>query len=319
MDGDFFAERECGAIDEILGMLDPGIGNVLRQLSHRKSSEVSGELVSEYNMKALLETRTEVFRASLDKVDLCLSQVAKARDDDAITLSTKEQTMIDKAERLYRSLSPRDMIKRKCPKKLTNDILELLRFIGREDLNLPLTMMKPTVIPKGKRGPMGPASMADLKCLQEVAHRITDTHLFNQEGEMDTEELCTDECVDLNVSPVACDNISCDEKSDDGVYATNENDSSREDIMKAQYKDISDPEKLETPQDTRRSVEECMGGKQIGHSESVLCDISSDISGPLMDNINTIRAESTRKPPETLRAGSTESNKPPPMGSARRT
>ena len=173
MDADFFAEIDLGPIEEILSCLDPEIGEVLSQLSRKTCTEVSGELIGKFNMKALFETRTEIFRAALDKVDYCLSQIAKARDSNNVDLSESEARMIDKAERLFRSLMPKDMIKRKCPKKLVNDIFELLSFAAEERTKFPMALMKGTTSQGKSLSPHMLATAEDLECIQLISERIS--------------------------------------------------------------------------------------------------------------------------------------------------
>ena len=167
MDASFFAELEADEFDEVLNALDPRIGNVLRELEHRKVSEVNSEMVANFNIKEMAETRTTLFRIAMDRVDHCLSQVAKARDSDGLILDARDEGIVMKADKLFRRLDPSVMINRKCPKKLANDILELMMFDcgGRSDM--PTGMLR--TVPATSSGLSYGVTPDDIICLKRVA------------------------------------------------------------------------------------------------------------------------------------------------------
>ena len=163
------AKREkFGPISGCLDSLDPEIGLVLEQLTEKDREDVEDELFEVFELKALLESRTTVFRIAMDKVDLCLSQVAMARDLESFVPSENEAKLIDKANKLFRKLSPKDMINRKCSKRAIKDILDLLAFIGDDNVAFPVMIMR-TKTNGCARKPIGGISVDDMVCLQHLS------------------------------------------------------------------------------------------------------------------------------------------------------
>ena len=168
MDADFFRRVDFGPISGCLDSLDPEIGLVLEQLTEKDREDVEDELFEVFELKALLESRTTVFRIAMDKVDLCLSQVAMARDLESFVPSENEANLIDKANKLFRKLSPKDMINRKCSKRAIKDILDLLAFIGDDNVAFPVMIMR-TKTNGCARKPIGGVSVDDMVCLQHLS------------------------------------------------------------------------------------------------------------------------------------------------------
>ena len=98
MAADFFAEMADGDIFGVLSAVSPSVRDILCQVDSIERCEMIDMLVRLGDMKMLLDNRSIVFRAAMDKVDLCLSQVAKARADKVCSLTEIEEEMIEKAE-----------------------------------------------------------------------------------------------------------------------------------------------------------------------------------------------------------------------------
>ena len=117
MAASFFAEDDGDPIMDLLNGVDPKTRSILSEYKRDNPEEVAQKLKALADIKLLLETRKTIFRAAMDKVDLCLSRVAKARDDNICDLTDEEEILIGRAETLFRRLTPKDMILRKCVKR----------------------------------------------------------------------------------------------------------------------------------------------------------------------------------------------------------
>ena len=206
MAADFFAEVTDEAISEIMDAVDPDIREILCQVGRVKQDVLVKELIASSDVKRLLNVRCTMFRAAMDRVDLCLSQVAKAIYDDECNLSSEQEKMIDKAETMLKSLVPKDMIQRKCIKRLSNDILDLLYFAGGSDVGFPISVLKATAANGSPINPHDVATSRAIACLQHVASSIQDTHSEgcddweseNGRGEWNCESSCvTSGAIDL--------------------------------------------------------------------------------------------------------------------------
>ena len=144
MAADFSSEIDSGVIMEILSSVDPEIRDILCQIDRLTTSEITEKLAERFDTKILLKTREALFRAAMDKIDLCLSQVAKARDENLHEMTEDEEAMIAKAEQLLRGLTPKDMIQRKCLKKLIGDIMDIMTFTGGSEKEFPVRMLRPS-------------------------------------------------------------------------------------------------------------------------------------------------------------------------------
>ena len=182
MDASFFVGLEVEEFEEVLSALDQDMGDVLRQLNSRKVREVTDDLDSRFSMKVLTETRTSLFRVAMDRVDHCLSQVAKAREDGELILSQKDEDTVSRADKLFRTLEPKVMINRKCTSKLANDVMELLLFDcgGRNDF--PTGMLR--AVPSTNSGLSTGVTPNDILCLKRVASIILDDY----EGSYNSDE-----------------------------------------------------------------------------------------------------------------------------------
>ena len=167
MDASFFTELEVGEVNEVLDSLDPKIGDAIRRLSEDKYEEVEETLISEFKMKDLTEARTALFRVAMDRVDHCLSQVAKARETNEALLSEEDEETVSRADKLFRSLEPRAMINRRCPKRLVKDMIELLRFGGGGRIEFPTGVMR--TIPQTSPDLGCGITPDDIICLKRVA------------------------------------------------------------------------------------------------------------------------------------------------------
>ena len=179
MDGDFFRSVDFGPISEVLEMIDPEIGLVLEQLAERSRDEVTDELIRAYDQGLLLQARVSIFRSAMDKVDWCLSHVAKARALETFVPSVDEERLIAEANKLFKKLSPKDLINRKCPRRTVNDIIDLLGYIGGDKIEFPIAMLR-TKGPGSSRKPHGGMSPTELRCLQHISE-------FTSHGECDTD------------------------------------------------------------------------------------------------------------------------------------
>ena len=206
MDVGFLRCVDFEAISAVTDTLDPEIGIVLDGLAVRSRKDVEGELLRSFDLKSLLEARKAVFRGAMDKVDVCLSHVAKARALDTFVPSAKEEKMITKANRLFRCLTPRDMILRKCIKRTVNDIIELLMFIGGNGGAFPIMMMK-TKANGGGRKSLGGFSSDDIECLQHISSLmfsdddpgVRPGEIYARTGSKDDVEEITETCqIDSN-------------------------------------------------------------------------------------------------------------------------
>ena len=142
MAADFCAEENDEVISEILSALDPEMRDILSSVGRANRCELMDKLVRSADMKVLSKTRDSVFRAAMDKVDLCLSQVAKARDHNTCSFTTAEEAMIEKSEQLLKCLTPDDMTQRRCIKKLSGDIVDLMNFAGGKEEKFPAKMLR---------------------------------------------------------------------------------------------------------------------------------------------------------------------------------
>ena len=143
MDASFLPDDGRETIKEVFCMFEPEIEDVLWQISDKGQKEFEDELQGRFDMKGLKEIRVKIFRAALDKVDLCLSQVARARitNPDAIAI---DDDIVHKADSLLRVLSPQDLVNRRCVNKIVVDISNLLLFVAQDKTKLPTDMIKST-------------------------------------------------------------------------------------------------------------------------------------------------------------------------------
>ena len=192
MDGDFFRSVSFGPISEVLEMIDPEIGLVLEQLGERSREDIAAELIRAYELRMLMEARDSIFRSALDKVDWCLSHVAKARALATFVPSMKEEKLISNANKLFKRLSPKDMITRKGAKNAVHDIIDLLRFIGGNGTVFRVSVMK-TKRNGTTRNSLGGMSPDDLKCLQHISE-IMPYHISEDEHDDDIVIIDGGEC-----------------------------------------------------------------------------------------------------------------------------
>ena len=151
MDDVFLPEESRETIKDVFDMLDQAVSDTLWQMSYGKRKDFEEDLIVRFEHKDLKEIRIKIFRAALDKVDSCLSQVARARITNTDDIDIDDD-VVTKADTLLRVLSPQDMINRRCVKKMANDITELLSFIANDKVELPTDMIKSATadIPLGK-------------------------------------------------------------------------------------------------------------------------------------------------------------------------
>ena len=168
MDADFFRRIDFGQISECLDSLDPEIGLVLEQLTEKSREDVEDELFKTFELKALMESRATIFTIAMDKIDLCLSLVAKARDLATFVPNDDEVKQINRANKLFRKITPKDMINRKCSKKAIKDIVDLLVYIGDDKAVFPVMMMK-TKANANARNPKGGITVGDMVCLRHLS------------------------------------------------------------------------------------------------------------------------------------------------------
>ena len=175
MAADFFSVSDCDAISEVIAEMDPEIHKILSQVGRAKQDKLVDDLIRASNMKSLREIRISLFRAAMDKVDLCLSLVAKAHDESAYTLSEQEERMFNEAESLLRALIPKDMIQRKCIKKLSIDVIDLVTFISSSKRSFPVKMMRASsmiINTKNSQGDVNDTPTEVIACLQQIADSL---------------------------------------------------------------------------------------------------------------------------------------------------
>ena len=172
MDGVFLRSADFGPISEIIDALDPEIGIVLEQLHERSRRDIESELVRDFDLKVLLETRTTIFRMAMDKVDCCLSEVAKAQAIATFVPNLKETKLIVKANKLFRSITPRDMVNRKSAKKAVTDIIELIAYVCREKAKFPVAVMR-TKAKGARHKSQGGIGSDDIECLQRISELMS--------------------------------------------------------------------------------------------------------------------------------------------------
>ena len=179
MDDVFLPEESLEIIKDVCGTLDPEIAKVLWQICSKERKEFEDELLVRFDHKTLKEIRVKVFRAALDKIELCLSHVARARtrspDDTDI-----DDDIVHKADSLLRVLTPQDMINRRCVDKLATDIAELLKFIANEKAEMPTGMIKAATadVPLGR----------DLKRAVECIQRIVTAEIYSMNDNIESIE-----------------------------------------------------------------------------------------------------------------------------------
>ena len=174
MAADVSASAEYDTICDVLRSMSPEICAVLCQIRSLDHDELITKLVECANFKMLMDNRSTVFRAAMDKVDLCLSQVAKARAENVYSVTEVEEEMIKRAESLLRSLTPKDMIQRKSMKKVADDIVDLLEFTLAENANFPARMIRTGNNKQGTVKPQQDSIVEALAHLQHIANLIPD-------------------------------------------------------------------------------------------------------------------------------------------------
>ena len=142
MDASFLPVLDYGAITDVIGSLEPDVRSILGQLEAHKSCEVFEEVLKRCDLGQMRNARMSVFRAAMDKVDQCLNQAAILKGQDNETTTEVELEIIKKAEELYRSLKPSDMISRRCVKNMTSDLFELLFFVAGRRVEFPTSIIK---------------------------------------------------------------------------------------------------------------------------------------------------------------------------------
>ena len=142
MDAKFFPPLDYEPIRDVIESMEPRCSEILRQLESRTPEGVIAEVVKLCDLGQVRNARMSAFRAAMDKVDLCLNQAAILKDRDNEITTEVEIEVIKKADELYRSLKPKDMISRRCVKRMTNDLLELLYFIAGMRVEFPTEMIK---------------------------------------------------------------------------------------------------------------------------------------------------------------------------------
>ena len=142
MDASFFPPLEYEAISDVISSLEPDLKDILGQLESRDPNDVIVEVLEQSDLGQMRNARMSAFRAAMDKVDLCLSQVAILRESENEAHIETDLKVIKRAEELYRSLMPQDMRSRRCVKNMTKDFMELLYFIAGQRAKFPTEIIK---------------------------------------------------------------------------------------------------------------------------------------------------------------------------------
>ena len=183
--------------------LDPEIRDILCLYGRAECDDLVDKLAGCADMKVLMKTRDSIFRAAMDKVDLSLSLVAKARDDDTCSFTPDEESMIEKAEYLLKCLTPNDMIQRKCIRKLSGDIMNLMIFTCGSEEDFPAKILRHVSTFTHKMGAQDSSITEAIAFLQHVAGLtqcgpdIPDDLVTPRGG---TLGINTGECSDLSIS-----------------------------------------------------------------------------------------------------------------------
>ena len=237
MDDVFLPEESQETIKEVCGTLDTEIAEGLWQICSKERKEFEDELLVRFDHKTLKEIRVKVFRAALDKVDLCLSHVARARTRSPDDTDIDDDT-VHKADSLLRVLTPQDMINRRCVDKLATDIAELLKFIANEKAEMPTGMIKAATadVPLGR----------DLKRAVECIQRIVTAEIISMndnidpiEGEQptpqngDTSDAEYEDAGDSNEIEALSDDLGSDNHMSERMNGNGENDDCDHDIIRA--------------------------------------------------------------------------------------
>ena len=195
MDAVFLPEESREVLKDVFEMLEPEVGDVLWLMCRMDRKGFEDELCSKFDVKAMKEIRIKIFRAALDKVDLCLSQVARARTINSGSPCVDYEN-VHKADNLLRVLTPQDMINRRCTKKLVADISDLLVFIAHEKSEFPVGMIKGATADI----PLGRDFKNAIECIQMIVTTDTGTDEHTDDNQMDEE--CEDETpVGTNTPP----------------------------------------------------------------------------------------------------------------------
>ena len=155
MDARFSAPLDLSAIKDILDMMDPDIKEIVMQLDGKQPKDVVEELMARADAKILRETRIMIFRAAMDRIDLCLTQVIQARENRTFDDQDRDDAIVRKAEKLFKSLTPHDLINRRCVKKLVCDMMDLLYFVAGQNVRFPMSMLKDAMLNQIKSTPYG--------------------------------------------------------------------------------------------------------------------------------------------------------------------
>ena len=251
MAADFFAEGDDGDIFGVLSAVSPAMRDILCQVDREDRDNLVEKLVETANMKMLTDNRTIMFRAAMDKVDLCLSQVAKARADNICSLTEIEEEMIERAETMLRNLTPADMIQRKCIRRLSNDIMDLMMFTRSDDASFPPKMLRNGVKKKGTVNPRESSVTEAIAHLQHIANMIPDddspsminsSYDHNSNGGM-IENTGTIRSNDLTLSTVTNNNDSRNRSSSRGSTHPDVTHSNVSEVMdNTGYRDSDDSE-----------------------------------------------------------------------------
>ena len=207
MDAKVFAEVDTEALDEIVVTLDPSIGDILVRLKREEPKGIAEELAKGADLKALHVARIAFFRTALDKVDYCLSRIAKAREEEKCEISGYDENLIGKAEEMFRSLKPQDMINRKCKIKLSNDITDITLFACGGADRFPIGMMRANGTPNGSRGAFGTLSSEAIDCIRRLTHLI-ERNEENDENAVDERNYTTDNKDTDSITEKAAESVS---------------------------------------------------------------------------------------------------------------
>ena len=204
MDACFPAPLETGNIMDVLMSIDQEMRDILTGKDGRKSDEITDEMVEKIDMKMLRETRATVFRAAMDKVDHCLTLVTQACELRTYEITEREEALATKAERMFRNMTPQDMINRRCAKKMSRDIMEILYFVSGQRRKFPASVMKDLAALTVEQEPVGDemfytaeySQIERNECLNIMEQRFVEAACRSLErimnGEMD-EDMCEED------------------------------------------------------------------------------------------------------------------------------
>ena len=255
MAADFFSEANDEMILEILNAVDPEMRDILSLFSRVSTTELTEKLIGVGDMKFLMKTRTTIFRAAMDKVDLCLSQVAKARDDNLCYMHEDEVAMIEKAEQWLKRLAPTDMIQRKCKKKATGDIIDLMTFASGIEECFPVRMLRPTGFFNSTANPHESSIAEAIAYVQHIANLSQLSYAEDSNTPNGTYGVNYGECSDFSISEEMFGERSTNPDPDALSEAcTQDSTSESEQILNQSSDTILDKEDMEIENDISRTT-----------------------------------------------------------------